>query len=121
MTGCKVVALLRKRADLSREHFIDYYERNQAPLILSHFPQIASYSRNFADFAGAFVMPTAAPFDFDCVTEIGFADQAAYDAFLARYAVPEVEEAIRLDEENFLDRGGTRMFLVEERQSPLSA
>lgn len=115
MSACKVIALLRKRADLSREEFIDYYEFRHAPLILSLFPSIASYTRNFANFEGAFVYPKAASFDFDCVTEIGFADRAGYDDLIARSSRPEVMEKISNDERNFLDQDYTRMFLVDER------
>lgn len=121
MSGCKVIALLRKRADLSREAFIEYYETRHAPLILSLFPSITAYSRNYADFDDAFVYPGAAPFDFDVVTEIGFADGAGYDDMLALSARPEVADAVAADEANFLDRGHTRMFVVEERASPIAA
>lgn len=117
MSGCKSIALLKKRSDLSREAFIDYYENHHAPLILALFPTITSYTRNFADFEGAFTSPAAAPFDFDVVTEIHFADRAGYDDMLARYGRPEVARAVAEDEANFLDRGHTRMFLVEERSS----
>ena len=118
MSGFKVIALMKKRADLSRDRFMDYYERRHAPLILSLFPSIIAYRRNFADFSGAFASP-AAPFDFDVLTEIEFADRAGYDDMLARYGRPEVGGSIAADEANFLDRSFTRMFLVEERASPI--
>ena len=113
----KSIALLRRRADLGREAFIDYYERRHAPLILSLLPGIVDYRRNFAAFDGAFVNEGAAPFDFDVVTELWFADQAAYDAAIAVATAPDVAARIAADEENFLDRTGTRMFVVEERRS----
>ena len=116
----KSIALLKRRADLSRDEFIDYYERNHAPLILSLLPGILDYRRNFADFEGAFAFPGAAPFDFDVVTEIWFADRAAYDAAMAVALGPETAARIAADEENFLDRSATRMFLVDERISARS-
>ncbi|MCP5395234.1 MAG: EthD domain-containing protein [Sphingomonadaceae bacterium] len=120
MSGCKVIALLRKRAELTRAEFIDYYETRHAPLILSLLPNIKRYSRNFADFSGAFALEGAAPFDFDCVTEISFASRSDYDAFLAVAAKDEIAQTIASDEENFLDRSGTRMFLVDEHSSDIS-
>lgn len=117
MNGCKVIALLKKRGDLSREAFIDYYENHHALLILSLFPTITSYTRNFADFEGAFLYPNAAPFDFDVVTEIGFADRAGYDAMITKSANAQVAALVSADEQNFLDQNHTRMFLVEERSS----
>lgn len=116
----KSIALLRRRADLSREAFIAYYEQQHAPLILSLMPGIVDYRRNFATFDGAFVNDGAAPFDFDVVTELWFADQAAYDAAIAAATAPDVAARIAADEENFLDRAGTRMFVVEERRSAVA-
>jgi uncharacterized protein (TIGR02118 family) len=115
--SCKSIALLRRRADLSPADFITYYEQNHAPLIRSLLPGIVDYRRNFVDFDGAFIFEGAAPFDFDVVTEIWFADRAAYDAAMAVAADPEVARRIAEDEGRFLDRSGTRMFVVEERVS----
>lgn len=113
----KVVAMLRKRADISREDFIRYYEENHAPLILSLLPGIVEYRRNFAVFEGAFVNDAAAPFDFHVLTEIRFRDRAAYDEAMKVAADPAVAKRIADDEANFLDRSGTRMFVVEESSS----
>lgn len=115
----KVVAMLRKRADISREEFIRYYTENHAPLILSLLPGIVEYRRNFTVFDGAYVNEGAAAFDFDVLTEIRFRDRAAYDAAMQVSADPEVAQRIANDEENFLDRSGTRMFVVEESASQI--
>lgn len=112
----KVIALLRRKPGLSREAFIAYYETRHAPLIRSLLPDIADYRRNYVDGAGAFTSPVAA-IDFDSVTEIRFADRAAYDRFLARAAEPAVAAAIAADEENVFDRAATRMFVVDEVQA----
>lgn len=116
----KAIAMLKRREDLSREAFIDYYETKHAPLILSLVPGILKYRRNFADFEGAYAFPEAAPFDFDVITELWFADRAAYDRAMAVNAEPDVAARVAADEENFLDRAKTRMFLVEERSSEIS-
>ena len=115
----KVIALLKRRADLTREQFIDYYENRHAPLILEVTPGIIAYRRNFADFEGAYVFPEAAPFDFDVVTELWYEDRAAYDHAMAVTATPEVWSRIEADEMNFLDRGKTRLFVVEEHASEI--
>lgn len=115
----KVVAMLRKRADISREDFMRYYEQNHAPLILSLMPGIVEYRRNFTVFDGAYVNGGAAPFDFDVLTEIRFRDRAAYDAAMAIAADPAVAKRIADDEANFLDSTGNRMFVVEESASAL--
>ncbi|MDE2437193.1 MAG: nuclear transport factor 2 family protein, partial [Sphingomonadales bacterium] len=71
------------------------------------------YRRNYVDRAGAFESASAA-IDFDSVTEMRFADRAAYDRFLAEAALPDVARAIAEDEENLFDRSATRMFVVDE-------
>lgn len=114
----KCIALLRKRADISKEAFIAYYETRHAPLITRLLPDILEYRRNFIDLDGAFLFPGAAPIDFDVVTEIWFEDQAAYDRFVARSAEPDIAQQIAEDEENLFDRSATRMFLVDERALP---
>ncbi|MES2498641.1 MAG: EthD domain-containing protein [Pseudomonadota bacterium] len=119
MSQVKSIALLRRRADISREAFIDYYETRHVPLIQSLLPGIVEYRRSFPDFEGAYVNDGAAPFDFDVVTELWFTDRATYDRAMARVADPEIGARIAADEENFLDRSGTRMFLVEEKISAL--
>jgi len=119
MSRVKSIALLRRRADLSRDAFIDYYESRHVPLILSLLPGIVEYRRSFPDFEGAYVNDGAAPFDFDVVTELWFEDRATYDRAMAKVADPAIGARIAEDEENFLDRSGTRMFLVEEKMSAL--
>lgn len=109
----KCIALLRKRPDLTRDEFIDYYENNHAPLMSGLFPDFLDYRRNYVDAAGAFSF--AAPLDFDVVTELRFEDRAAYDRFVAKATDPDIARQIAEDEENVFDRGYTRMFVVEEK------
>ena len=116
----KTVALLRKRADITHEAFVDYYETRHAPLILSLLPGIVEYRRNFSRFEGAYVNETAAPFDFDVVTEIWFEDRAAYDRAMAVAAQPDIAHRIADDEANLFDRSGTRLFVVDERASVIA-
>lgn len=112
----KVIALLRKRPDLTQEQFIAYYETRHAPLILSLLPGIVDYHRNYVNRDRAFASDIAG-IDFDCVTEMRFENQASYDQFLARATEPDVASAIAQDEENVFDRTGTRMFAVHETPS----
>ena len=113
----KSIALLKRKPELSREDFIAYYENNHVPLIRRLLPGIRGYRRNFIEPEGAFVSADAAARDFDVITELWFADRAAYEAAMAHHERPEVAGAIAADEENFLDRSKTRMFVVDERIS----
>jgi hypothetical protein len=115
----KVISLLAKRPDLSKEAFIAYYEANHAPLIRRLFPWIVDYRRNFIDLTGCIFGANAAPLDCDVVTEIWFADRAGYDRMLAEHAKPGVGDAIAKDESNFMDSSKTRFFIVEEKRSEI--
>ena len=111
----KVISLLAKRPDMSKEAFIAYYEAHHAPLIRKLFPWIADYRRNFIDLTGSIFESQATPLDFDVVTEIWFADRQGYDRMLAEHAKPGVGDAIAADERNFMDSSRTRFFVVEEK------
>lgn len=112
-----VVALLRKRPDISREAFIDYYETRHAPLIRSIAPEIIRYERSFLREGGAILAPGTGYPDFDVVTRIDFADEASYAAVMTRFAAPDVASRIAEDEEHLFDRTATRFFRIDGRSS----
>ena len=111
----KAIALLKAKAGLTRDQFIDYYETQHAPMNRRLFPQIVEYRRNFIDLTGAFIFEGASAPDFDVITELWYADRASYEEMLARAAQPEIAAQIVADEDAFLDRSKTRYFLVDER------
>ena len=113
----KCIALLKRREDLSKEAFIEYYENCHAPLIRRLMPEIIEYRRNYIDFNGLFQFGGSAEIDFDSVTEIYFADRNAYERFLARNAEPDIAQQIANDEINLFERSATRMFVVEQHSS----
>jgi hypothetical protein len=116
----KSMALLKCKPELTREQFIDYYETRHAPLICALLPEVCGYRRNFIHSEGAFLNPGAATRDYDVITELWFADRAAYEAAMERCANPETARRIAEVEEQFLDRSCTRMFVVDEHISTLS-
>lgn len=117
----KTIAFLRRKAGLSQEDFVHYYETRHAPLILSIAPQICDYRRNFLVREGAILAAAAGWPDFDVVTELWYADEAAYAAAMAAFTDPVNARRIAADEENVFDRAYTRFFTVEERSSGLAA
>ncbi len=117
----KTIAFLKRKAGLSREAFIRYYETRHAPLILSIAPQICDYRRNFLIEEGAIVAPGAAAPDFDVVTELWYPDEAAFAAAMAAFTDPVNAQRIAADEENVFDRAHTRFYTVDERASAHAA
>lgn len=111
MIRCMV--FISKLPHLSREAFIDYYERVHAPMINELLPMYAAYRRHYlADY----IYPEGGMPACDVVTELHFADEAAYKAWLDRLSDPEVIAKIRADEANFLDSSKTIMWRVETHE-----
>lgn len=114
----KTVALLKARPDLSREAFVQYYETRHVPLMRSILPETLEYRRNYIQLEGAFIYEGASAPDFDVITEMWYADRASYERMMAIATRSDVAQRIAEDEENFLERSKTRMFLVEEHGAP---
>lgn len=115
----KAVVLLRKRADMSREDFIAYYEQRHVPLVRRIFPMIGEYRRNFIDRQSAALGPIAPAADadgpyFDVITEIWFEDDAQLRTFVDMHKSADEMALLQADEENFLDRSMMQIFLVDE-------
>jgi hypothetical protein len=120
----KVIAFLKCKQGLSRADFIDYYENKHVPLIRSIAPQILDYRRNFLigedllhDSGDPILGSGAAALDFDVVTEITYADEAAFAAAMSAFTSPVHFAAIVADEENLFDRSKHRFYRVDERCS----
>ena len=119
LTMYKVIALLKAKSDISREEFIEYYENNHVPLILRHMPQMVDYRRNYVQFDTVDLAEGVTELDFDAVTEFCFSNRADYDSANLVFNLPEVLSEIIHDEEQFLDRDKTRLFVVEEHVSKI--
>jgi hypothetical protein len=52
--------------------------------------------------------------DFDAFAELGFADQAAFERFVARVQSPEVAAEIKADEEGFFETERVTIVMVGE-------
>jgi len=111
----KVIALLARKAGLTEEQFVNYYEDHHAPLILSIAPQIRDYRRNYLRREGAILAEAARWPEFDVVTELWFEDQTAFSAAMEAFTDPVNAARIARDEENVFDRSRTMFFVANER------
>jgi EthD domain len=109
----KVLSFLTKREGIEMQAFIDYYESKHVPLILSLAPAPIVYKRRYL-VRGEQLTKEGGAVDFDVVTEQGFADRAAFLAWMAQLSGPGVGERVAGDEAKFLDRSRTRAYVVEE-------
>lgn len=114
----KLVCFFKRKLGMSLEEFRDYYENNHVPLIRSLLPLAEDYRRNYLQPGGIFTPahlanPAAAP-DFDVITEVWYRDRDAFEAMNRAFEDPAIGDAIREDEERFMNRDEMVMFLVDE-------
>ena len=119
----KLVSLIAKKPGITREQFIEHYEKNHSPMSVRLMPQIAKYVRNYPTakdnlhYAG---MQHVRTVPYDCITEHWFKDRADYDDMMHQFTTnPEKYKAFAEDEERFLDKTKMVMFLVEEHESKI--
>lgn len=117
----KLVCFLKAKPGLDVSQMREHYENNHVPLISRLLPAFADYRRNY-------VMndQLAAPGsdntllverDFDVMTEVFFSCTAAYRKHVDVCSDPQIWQQIVEDEEKFLDRSATVMYVMEEVQT----
>ena len=117
----KVIALIARRTDMTREQFVEYYANNHVKLVWRVFPWTADYRRNFIDLSQSIMAPGVTTPDFDSITEMWFDDRAGYDRMLNTHAQPELDATMKADEGRFMDRTKTRFFIVNEHGATAAA
>jgi hypothetical protein len=115
-----VVTLLKRKAGMSREAFIQYYESRHAVLATQLVPGLIDYRRMYLDPGQmAFGMPAHSP-GFDVITILVFANGAAYRRAFEALSNAEVSQQIADDEEHLFDRTCIRAWIVDQHRSDLS-
>lgn len=110
----KLIALLKKKPGMSREDFIAHYELRHAPLAMQLTAMGHDYRRNYPKTARIEGRETDSAPEYDVITEVWFEDRRAYEAFAASMKDPQVRAQIVGDEERFLDRSASRIYIVDE-------
>ncbi len=111
----KIIALIRRRSDLTREEFREHYELRHAPLFHRVISDdvagaIVHYVQNHAVALGRGNTDTL----YDCVTEIGFDDRDGL-AVWNRWYLGDEGKILRDDEENFMDKSRRVVIVTEAR------
>ena len=107
----KTIALIKRKAGISKEEFVKHYEEVHAPLALKHIPMIKKYIRNHI-----FENTGSEGPGFDCITEL-WLDSNADVKKLLEFVQSDAGKVIRDDEEKFLDRENTKFIMVDEKVS----
>ena len=115
----KVMALLKRRPDLSLCAFIDHYEHQHALLGVRYLTVADRYMRHYLNPAPYPLDGQIAEPAYDVLTELWFADRGRYYEGMAQLGGPEAGRVIAADEERFLDRARSRLMFVEEHESEM--
>ena len=113
----KLIGLLKKKADITRAQFIDYYENRHVPLISGLVPMGQDYRRSYTDKMRVNGQESEDAFEYDVVSELWFERAEDYDAFAAAMRDPEIVKQVVADEKNFLDRSASRILMTTEFRS----
>lgn len=107
----KALVFIARHADISLDAFIRYYEEHHVPMVDKLLPYYSGYRRNYM-MDGIYPQGVARPFD--AVTELMFASEGNYQAWVAALQDEAIIAQIRKDEENFIDSAATMMWIVRE-------
>lgn len=113
----KVLWMLKRRPDVTFEHFRDHYENSHSALgkkYLGHL--MVGYRRNYdlAYAAGSTAgLPRMSPSGYDCVAEWDMRDEAAFHEAMRLLSDPEIGKIFHDDEEHFLDRTATKLVVCD--------
>jgi hypothetical protein len=119
----KVILMMKKRPELSRQEFIDYYNNSHLPYVLSLLPgvPVSVHRRNFTipDAGGSGTVERGAADNdrFDVITEVIYDAAEGSQEALKGFEDPEIRRKIQEDEDKFILPGSMRRYVVEVHEA----
>jgi uncharacterized protein (TIGR02118 family) len=107
----KLMVFVKRKPGTTPEAFRAHYESSHAPLALANMTGLVRYVRNYPQ-----AMPGQPSPQYDCVTEMWFADQASLAQTMA-WMRSDAGKVLAEDEDLFMDKASMTAFLVDEAQS----
>jgi len=104
----KIISLIVRKPEISREDFADHYEQIHVPLALVSLDGLHGYTRNHLE-----ALISGEPPTFDCATEFWYAERAAIDRTM-KFMASDDSQALRDDELTFMDKPRNTFFPVSE-------
>jgi hypothetical protein len=112
----KIVALIKRRPDVTLEEFCHYYEHHHAPLFARTIPpEVADAIKHYVQNHALQLGRSRTDPPYDCVTEIGFDDVSGMQLWTNWY-LGEGGQVLRDDEETFMDPRQRVVIVTDERQ-----
>ena len=118
----KRIMLIKKKAGMSREDFIAYYETRHLPLCMGLLPPPVLHRRNYpvpGDALGQAMRSDrdlGAEVEYDCINEVFHHTRADAEAYFQALSDPAKRALIAADEANFIEPGSIRVLIVEVRE-----
>ncbi|MFQ6396221.1 EthD domain-containing protein [Nocardia sp. KC 131] len=117
----KMIALLKRRPDLTLEEFCDYYEQRHAPLFVRMIPpDVAAAIKHYRQNHAVRIDRGTTEPAYDCVTEFKFENLAGLKVWTMWYR-GDGGRVLREDEENFMDTGRRVTVVTDERPASLDS
>jgi len=117
----KMIFMLKRKPGISVEQFREHYEGSHVKLAHKYIGHLLTgYRRFYPNFAilnpsnqPADRPPTPHSFEYDAITEMEVADEAALAEINRIFNDPEINPVLAEDELKFLDRASTVMMVVD--------
>ena len=106
----KVSVFIKRRPDLTHEQFSRYWKAEHASLLMS-LDSFASHGRRYIQQNASNSVPAGPILPYDGVAELWFDDLSSV---MTTFAHQDYASVVAKDEENFLDRTKTTIFLSSE-------
>lgn len=119
----KIIMLIKKRPDLTREEFMDYYDNKHVPLMHKILSKGAAVHRrnfvipNVADIGSADNIDTSAENEYDVICEVFYEDRETAESVMRDFEDPEIRRLCEEDEAKFQLRGSIKRFIVDVHET----
>ena len=116
----KMIALLKRKPEMSFDEFIRYYEDHHRKLGEKYLAESADkYVRRYLRPVPELPGGSEAEPEYDVLTEMWFRDRSAFDRAIDAVTDPVAAAEIAADEQQLFDRSRSRFCIVSECESDL--
>lgn len=105
----KILLFMKRRPDMSREEFMQYYEEKHVPLALKYAGGMKSYTRRFISPQTHVETGPCSDLGFDVITELGYDDETIFENTLKYLSTAPLPDEVIEDEERLFDRTSFRV------------
>ena len=119
----KIIMLIKKRPDLTREEFMDYYDNVHVPLMHKILSRGAAIHRrnfvipNVADIGAADNIDASTEHDYDVICEVFYEDRETAESVMRDFEDPEIRRLCEEDEAKFQLRGSIKRYIVDVHET----